>query len=344
MTYGVTPKDDVKNEHVKLYIRVYPCEHKRYTSYYLLMDRSRRRTGINQRAQAMDGFISRPSSGAPRRITTPSGASSRPVTRVGQSSGGRFVDDFRRSEGFHAPTRRTIQPEVRHTPARPLSEQLNMDLPSDSGKHHASKTRSKRGGLRTFRRAAKRTMVATMLVAVVVGGFLFAKGYIKLHQVFQGGSTAAALKANVDPTLLKGEGDGRVNVLMMGIGGAQHDGGDLTDTMMIASIDPVNNQASLISIPRDMWTKMPNNYISNYQKLNAAYESGKYKFLGRTDQKSTDHKAVLAGFQAADSTIERITGVPIHYNISMASTRLYMPAPAKLHLISRALSASVLCL
>ncbi len=60
---------------------------------------------------------------------------------------------------------------------------------------------------------------------------------------------------------------------------------------------------------------MPNNYISNYQKINAAYESGKYKYLGKNDISNANTKAIQAGFDAADSTIERVMGVPIHYNV-----------------------------
>lgn len=225
----------------------------------------------------------------------------------------RRVDDFRRSEGFYAPPRRSLQPAPRRV-AAPALGHINLDLP-ESGARRSRKGHVKRSRFQTFKRLMMRTAITMTVLVVGVGGFLFAKGYIKLHQVFQGGSTAAALRANVDPKLLKGEGDGRVNILMLGIGGAQHDGGDLTDTMMIASIDPVNNQAALLSIPRDLWTKMPNNFVANYQKLNAAYESGKYKYLGKEDQRDENHQAVLAGFQAVDGTVERITGLPIHYNM-----------------------------
>ncbi|HSH17864.1 MAG TPA: LCP family protein, partial [Candidatus Saccharimonadales bacterium] len=100
-----------------------------------------------------------------------------------------------------------------------------------------------------------------------------------------------------------------------GAGGATHQGGDLTDTLMVASIDPVNNQAVLFSIPRDLWTKMPNNYVGSYNKINAAYESGKYGYLGKQVKGNADRKAVMAGFQAIDGAVERIAGIPIHYNM-----------------------------
>jgi LCP family protein required for cell wall assembly len=141
---------------------------------------------------------------------------------------------------------------------------------------------------------------------------LFGQGYIKLHKVFKGGATAAALQQNINPNKLKGEGDGRINILMMGMGGAGHEAPDLTDTMMIASVDPVNKTASLLSIPRDMWVKIPNN---GSMKINAAYEAGKYKYLGKIDNNNTNRNAVQAGFTMADQTVEDITGITIHYNV-----------------------------
>lgn len=51
---------------------------------------------------------------------------------------------------------------------------------------------------------------------------------------------------------LKGEDRGRINILLLGIGGKNHDGGYLTDTIIIASIEPSTNKISMISIPRDL--------------------------------------------------------------------------------------------
>lgn len=51
---------------------------------------------------------------------------------------------------------------------------------------------------------------------------------------------------------LNGEERGRVNVLLLGIGGKGHDGGELTDTIMLLSIDTINKRAAMISVPRDL--------------------------------------------------------------------------------------------
>jgi len=139
---------------------------------------------------------------------------------------------------------------------------------------------------------------------------------MKLHKVFKGGAShAAALQKEVSPTLLKGEGDGRVNILLLGNGGTGHDGADLTDTMMVASIDPVNKSMTLLSVPRDLWVKMPVNYFGANQKINAAYESGKYKTIGKVDSSNANTSAVMAGFQSADTVISQVLGITIHYNM-----------------------------
>ncbi len=51
---------------------------------------------------------------------------------------------------------------------------------------------------------------------------------------------------------LKGEERDRINILLLGMGGKNHDGGYLTDTIMIMSIEPSTKKVAMISIPRDL--------------------------------------------------------------------------------------------
>jgi len=71
--------------------------------------------------------------------------------------------------------------------------------------------------------------------------------------------------------ILPGKDENRVNALIMGIGGTGHDGALLTDTMMLASVDLLTNNASLISIPRDLLVKIPDN---GWQRINHASAYG----------------------------------------------------------------------
>lgn len=51
---------------------------------------------------------------------------------------------------------------------------------------------------------------------------------------------------------LKGEDQDRINFLFMGVGGEGHDGPELTDTIIFASLRPSDKSVGMMSIPRDM--------------------------------------------------------------------------------------------
>lgn len=92
-----------------------------------------------------------------------------------------------------------------------------------------------------WRRRLLQFSAVSASLTIVFGGVLFWRGYTNLHRVFQGTNTVAALSAEkVAPELLSGEGDGRVNILMMGVGGKNHPGGDLTDTLMVLSLSLIH--------------------------------------------------------------------------------------------------------
>ncbi len=170
------------------------------------------------------------------------------------------------------------------------------------------------------RRRTKRLIIQSMsfVVALFVigGGFMAWQGYLAAHKVFQGTGTVAALSTDkVAPNLLKGEGDGRVNILLLGVGGVGHDGSDLTDTIIVLSVDPVNNKAVLLSVPRDLWVKMPVNYFGEYQKINAAYSAGKYRYLGKSDPTMAEPKAIQAGFTSIDQALGDVLGININYHL-----------------------------
>ncbi|MEO6761827.1 MAG: LCP family protein [Candidatus Saccharimonadales bacterium] len=159
--------------------------------------------------------------------------------------------------------------------------------------------------------------VGLLLIAVLLtGGLLSWKAYGKLHRVFRGTSTIATLSSDkIDPNLLGSEGDSRVNILLLGIGGAGHEGPDLTDTIIIMSVDPVNDSAVMLSVPRDLWVKMPTNFFGSHQKINAAYESGKYSYLGKQVIANNNPGAVEAGFASVDTVIKQTMGVKINYHV-----------------------------
>ncbi|MFA6183835.1 MAG: LCP family protein [Parcubacteria group bacterium] len=95
---------------------------------------------------------------------------------------------------------------------------------------------------------------------------------------------------------LKGESDGRVNILLLGMAGKGKPGGELTDTIMIASIDTREKKIALLSLPRDLYASIPK---SNYSaKINSLYKYGLSNNKGITPLKET---------------IENITNLSINY-------------------------------
>lgn len=104
-------------------------------------------------------------------------------------------------------------------------------------------------------------------------------------------SSAAPIATNlILPQAQLKETNGHTNVLLLGIGGGSHDGPNLTDTIMLASIDWKKSKVTLVSIPRDLWVPDINYPL---KKINEAYS------IGGKDQ--------------ARATVQEVTGQPIHY-------------------------------
>jgi len=148
-------------------------------------------------------------------------------------------------------------------------------------------------------------------VTFLFGGFLLVKGYMDARNIFKGGSAgAAALQEDVDPSLLKGEGDGRINILLLGKGGLEHTGGDLTDTLLIASIDPIQKEASLLSIPRDLYVETPN---LGAMKVNAVYATTKQEAITGSETAEQLAKIENRAIESTQKVLEESMGIPIHY-------------------------------
>ncbi|HET8670217.1 MAG TPA: LCP family protein, partial [Candidatus Saccharimonadales bacterium] len=252
--------------------------------------------------QAIDGILN-----APQRPQL-SGQSfgRRPIDSDALRTPTRRIGDFRRPEGYHLANAPLAAPRRAHpnsVKAHEAASSLRMTLPgSPEYDQKKQKDKTARNGKRDWRKIRKYSLrggLVALVLVVVLGGYLFTKGYFKLQKVFKGGGSAAALNSNVDPSKLKGEGDGRVNILLLGRGGEGHDGADLTDTILVASIDPVNYKTALVSIPRDMWVTT----TRGSTKINAVFAYAKQ----RAQSKGGDKKAAEeAGIRAVQEEVKEI--------------------------------------
>ncbi len=103
---------------------------------------------------------------------------------------------------------------------------------------------------------------------------------------------------------LKVDAYGHTNILILGTAGGENDGADLTDTIIVASMDPESKLVSMVSIPRDLWIEDP---IVGSSKINELYFWAKRYYDGDSEK----------GIEHMKSKIETLTGVPIHYWVSV---------------------------
>ena len=93
--------------------------------------------------------------------------------------------------------------------------------------------------------------------------------------------------------------NGRTNVLLLGMRGEGVAGGGLlADTIMLASLKADEEKVALMSIPRDMYVKIPGE--TYHAKINSAYYHGEGKEKG-------------GGIESMKQIVGEITGQPIHY-------------------------------
>ncbi|MFZ1654865.1 MAG: LCP family protein [Candidatus Moraniibacteriota bacterium] len=95
---------------------------------------------------------------------------------------------------------------------------------------------------------------------------------------------------------LAGESEGRVNILLLGRAGEKYPGRNLTDTVMLLSLDMKEKRVGLLSLPRDLFAPIPGTGLST--KLNSLYQIGLNEGIGMD---------VLRG------SVAEMTGLPIHY-------------------------------
>ncbi len=127
----------------------------------------------------------------------------------------------------------------------------------------------------------------------------------------------------------------RVNIAVMGIRGKDDpDGGLLADTIMIASIDKKNNKLALISIPRDLYVKVP--YTETMSKINFVHARGEVNggqgitFMKEilADVTGLDiHFAVTVNFEAFKETVDLLDGITVHVPKDLSETQQWQGQP-----------------
>lgn len=93
------------------------------------------------------------------------------------------------------------------------------------------------------------------------------------------------------------EDQGHTNILLLGVAGKNEEGGHLSDSIMLASINGEKGTVSLLSLPRDLYLESQ----VGSRKVNEIYAAARYKY---GDEK---------GIAIIKDALSRFTGIPIHY-------------------------------
>jgi polyisoprenyl-teichoic acid--peptidoglycan teichoic acid transferase len=96
---------------------------------------------------------------------------------------------------------------------------------------------------------------------------------------------------------LKGEDEDRINAVILGIGGDKHEGGYLTDTIILFSLKPSTKEVAMMSIPRDLYIPIEG---MGWQKIN-------------TINAFAERKEANSGGEAVSQALSDILNIPIHY-------------------------------
>lgn len=136
-----------------------------------------------------------------------------------------------------------------------------------------------------FKRNKKLFIILLVLVGVLILGKILIIGFKYSPVLFQ-------LAFDKDVSLKKSNNN--INILLLGIGGGKHDGPNLSDTIIFASINQTNNKITLVSIPRDFWVPDLD------AKINTAYATGEEKRKG-------------GGLLLSKAVVSKIVGQSIDY-------------------------------
>lgn len=157
---------------------------------------------------------------------------------------------------------------------------------------------------KTKKSKRKKLLISTftlLFIGFCIGSYYGATLLSSLNKTFHGNvfSDVNALFSNQK---LNGEDKGRVNILLAGDSSDDpaHAGANLTDSIMILSLDTNNHSGFMLSVPRDLWVDIPS---LGHQKINAANEVNNF----------SDTNYPKGGMGQLEQVVNSDLGIPINY-------------------------------
>ena len=119
------------------------------------------------------------------------------------------------------------------------------------------------------KRILKYAIIVLLIILIGFSSWFGSSIVGNINKIFHG-NVFSDVHALISGTNLT-ESNGRINILLAGnsIDDPGHQGGILTDSIMVISFNPANKSGFILSIPRDLWVKIPG---WNHEKINAAVD------------------------------------------------------------------------
>ena len=155
------------------------------------------------------------------------------------------------------------------------------------------------------RKLIKRIVIVLVLLLLALGGFMAWNVLHNTSRIFKGNVLNTFFGGNKP---LKTDQFGRSNVLLFGTEAddPNHPGADLTDSVMVISLDQTKHDAFIFSVPRDLWVKIPNCPQLTQGKINSVYECSNGS-MGNGNE--------MQGQQALASAVSGAFGIDIQYTM-----------------------------
>jgi len=189
----------------------------------------------------------------------------------------------------------------------------------------------------SWKKIFKRTFLTLLTLAIIAGGWVGWKFVSNSAKIFGWNN----LFGWFHTTKLDGEDQGRVTILLAGNSADDpgHGGANLTDSIMLVSINTKTNKAFLLSIPRDLYVNIPNH---GYAKINETYQDGEADNFAEAGYAKggmgllekvvaenfgiTSNYYALVNYAALRDAVNAVGGVQI--NVQSSDPRgLYDPSP-----------------
>ena len=166
-------------------------------------------------------------------------------------------------------------------------------------------------------RITKRVLIGLGILLAIVAGLLIYNFVANSGKVLQGNIFDLAQN---EP--LKQDENGRSNFVIFGTAeddeGGEHGGANLTDSIMVLSVNQTKNDAYMISIPRDLWVEYQETCtVGNQGKINAVYFCA-----------SDDGSDESAGAAALQQKAGEIVGLDIQYYVHLNFTAVVQAVDA----------------